>query len=833
MKTTSLANRTLRERGQVAVIFALMLPMIFALSGVVVGIGNWYVHGKNLQTKADAGAFAGGDSWEFPCGPQTDARIDAQARLYAGSNNPQVGKVPNSSIHTVLNGTSWYDDDSNPTPVEYNLFPPNTTPCAAEKLDVKVTEDNSFPLLSLIPLFPDIKRRARIEIRQVEGVTGLLPIAVRAPEPKSAAAVYYNELNGNIYAVRYLVKDNTIGAPSGLQGWTTLDTEDSANNGNPNWAGNGWAKFTPGGKTGVLIAVSFRGACNTGLPAGNTKIITEGNPCFEDNFATVSALCNQGSGTQIVNCNYTTGTWPSETVQAGLQFIRGYASTNPGTGPPGIESAYLTTVSCTPQTPYFNAHPGNACQDGLKVAVNLGALQGLYPNPPPATGQSLSALRAGDVQVRWCKVTAASPANNPCNSMFGTTEDMLPGSSTATGTVTFSTQTGTQIPTTANSGSNAIAIEVQLRNAQNSSNPACAGPTYSGPCRYRYTATLVTTNDLTRDQILANPIQRAFRGNSLTSTNIQWLRLTTDVNSCGSPPLSDMTYDEAASVPNGGPSCFLMDIGLKGGIAVDSNDQPILFNDGVGASQMGAVDCDPNIAQGQILIDGIRDGCNVSYARHPFDYNPLCPSANNLFDGYPGAYPTAPWNDGRWPPVRCIKTRPTSQMSQLTNGFEARFFGGSSSCPPTSTGYVKGRNYWDKDTNNGYVAPAGEEPLGYKEGSHDTHFWPSDPRIVTLFVAPTEAFAGNGQDSYPITGFIEVYVTGYGRIQGNGSVQIDDPCPGSALPTDLDLSGGNTGGRVVWGHIINYALRDGSATPSDNLCLPGGDPTPCVPALVE
>ena len=71
-----------------------MLPMILALGGIVIGVGNWYVHGKNLQTKADAGAFGGGDSWAFPCGPQIDARIDAQARLYAGSNNPQVGGVP-------------------------------------------------------------------------------------------------------------------------------------------------------------------------------------------------------------------------------------------------------------------------------------------------------------------------------------------------------------------------------------------------------------------------------------------------------------------------------------------------------------------------------------------------------------------------------------------------------------------------------------------------------------------------------------------------------------------------------------------------------------------
>ena len=107
-----------REHGQALVIFALLIPMILALGGVVIGIGNWYVHGKNLQTKADAGAFGGGAAWSFPCSTETDSTIADQARLYAGPTtvtptgvNPQVGGVHDSNIHTVLNGPEWYDDD--------------------------------------------------------------------------------------------------------------------------------------------------------------------------------------------------------------------------------------------------------------------------------------------------------------------------------------------------------------------------------------------------------------------------------------------------------------------------------------------------------------------------------------------------------------------------------------------------------------------------------------------------------------------------------------------------------------------------------------------------
>ena len=63
-----------RERGQVVLLFALLVPMILAVGGIVVGIGNWYVHAKNLQTKADSGALAGGVSWAFPCAADIDTK---------------------------------------------------------------------------------------------------------------------------------------------------------------------------------------------------------------------------------------------------------------------------------------------------------------------------------------------------------------------------------------------------------------------------------------------------------------------------------------------------------------------------------------------------------------------------------------------------------------------------------------------------------------------------------------------------------------------------------------------------------------------------------------
>jgi hypothetical protein len=798
--------------------FALLLPVIFAMSGVVIGVGNWFVHGKNLQTKADAGAFAGGGSWDFPCGPQVDARIDAQARLYAGSNNPQVGRVPDANVHTVLNGTNYYDDDSNPFPQENNLFPPNTTLCASERLDVKVTEDNSFPLASLLPVFPDIKRRARVEIQEAEGLSGILPIAIRAPEPTTAAAIFYDEDSGIVKGVKYFVKSTTVsGIPAGLQGWTTINSEDNSS------ATSTWAQFTPGAETGVVIATSFRGACNTpaglGFPGGNTKIVTTAAPCFEDNYVgqPVGNICNQGGATQVVNCYWTTGNWPSETVQSGLQFIQGYSTGTVTTGAPELRSVYLDSPSPATCGAYYTPLPPASCTALLHATIDVGSLV----NPPPPPGGTETRV-AANVEVRYRIVDDSG--GTYC--AFNTPTCDLNGSGGPNNTSWVTTN---DLPTfDSDTQRNAIAIRVRLKNTTVGS--TTCGNNFSATCEWFFTGAGRSTNVPTVAQILANPIQRSFRGSTVTAGSARWLRLTADQNCDG---ILDQIDGPAASQTTSTSHCFAMEMGLKGGLAVNSSDPAILLNDGVGPSQMGSVDCDPNIAQGQILTDGILTGCTPWYAKHPFDWNPLCPSANNLFSGYPSGNPGAPWDDGRWPPIRCIKTRPTGSMNQIQDGFKMRFFGNKNqnSCPTSpvdATGFVKGRNYWDID-NNSAALGGGPTGYGYKEGAHDTRFSKADPRIVTIFIAPTEAFASSGQNSYPIAGFVELYVTGFGRMRSGSN---DDPC-GDTPPPELDDCKGSACGYAVWGHLINYTVPSPGATPSGIICNPGSSTQPCVATLVE
>ena len=352
---------------------------------------------------------------------------------------------------------------------------------------------------------------------------------------------------------------------------------------------------------------------------------------------------------------YNTASWPNESTLSGLQFIRGYPTTGNGDLAPVLRTAYFSSNTCSTGTDYyFNAHPTNACTASLTATLNIGSEN--FPVGPPAGPQ----VRTGsNVEVRYRIV---SDTGNTC--AFNTATCSLNGAAGPGDTTYITSNT---IPTfAANSGRNAIALRVRYKSPIHVGATTCNAS--GNNCQFYITGTGTSARGAAAPSdaaILAAPVQRMFRGNSLMSTNVQWLRLSTYAG-CGATPSS---YPQAASVPNGaGNHCFFMDMGLKGGIAVDAGEQPILFNDGIGSSQMGSVDCDPTIPQGKELTIGVVNGCNVWYARHPFDYNPLCPSANNLFSGYPTGNPGSPWNDGRWPPIRCIKTRPTGSDEPAGEG---------------------------------------------------------------------------------------------------------------------------------------------------------------------
>jgi hypothetical protein len=229
-----------------------------------------------------------------------------------------------------------------------------------------------FPLFSLIPLFPDVKRKARVQIEQIEGLNGLLPIAVRVPKPASAAAVFYNEATGAILDVQHFCEDlnASVPAPAGLSGWSTFDPSDP----NPECASTQWASVTLQDVTGVVIATSFRPRCGTGNPPVNPP-----QPCMGFTATDVDAFCNQAGG--AVRCTYVTGSGASQNAESGVQFIRKYPQGPPVTnGPPELRSAWFSAPSAGCQE-YFSV-VANPCTMTLNADIDFGeALDPvLHPN---------------------------------------------------------------------------------------------------------------------------------------------------------------------------------------------------------------------------------------------------------------------------------------------------------------------------------------------------------------------------------------------------------------------------------------------------------------------
>ena len=854
------------ERGQVVLLFALLLPMLLALGAVVVGLGNWFTHARNLQTKVDAAAFAGGAMWGFPCGADIDSRIEAEARLYFGSHtaadltslssphNPQVGGIGGDRIYIGLNQADWWRGSF----AASDFSSPAGSVCQSKILDVKAAEQDVSPLWKLIPLFPDVKRKARVQIEEIDGLTGLLPIAVRLPQPLSAAAIFYDEASPtkSILAIKPLRQvclnpDNTtdciVGVPPGLGHWTTAP--------DPADATATWASFNVAAKTGVVVATSVRPACGAGTPPA-------GPPCLSTDPSLVGTsiddLCG-GSGT-AVRCFDADGSGASQTVRAGLHFIQGYTEGDVGSGRPALRRAWLEGVDCPPAGypgGYFNSAP-SPCRVKLTVEVDIGSLEEDVPPTPPDT--AVETRDGSNVQMRYCQVATGQVGPEACDpdlgaDQFGVDQDME--CSGGGPTVTCSTVTATHPLIATDSRENAFAIQVHLRRTSVPNHPDCSNDPlsdYTNLCRFFYTGAGYTGDSLppSGSDVLAAPVQRTYMGSLERTTPIKWLRLTVDpdcdpVNTPDDwipghvyPPDPE---EDAASQPEGATRCYVVDLGTAGGLARDQDEPPIAFNLGDNSSQRAYVDCDPDINN---LKSEIVAGCQwPPYAANKFDTTPYCPGHSGFFDKNNPPVAT-------WPPYRCVLTQ-TGNSSQVIQGFNERIFKKSNNptCPNedlSNLRYVEGRNYWHRlnnahdeetfawDGTGGGVAP------DFNGTAKGNTLLSNDPRLVSLFFTTYDSFTNTGNEVYPIVGFGNFYVTGYGEtINGKWKGGApEDPCDdgnGDALgagnepPPDLDMSR-NT--RWVWGHFVkDVAPAPFTTGGSGVLCNPEASFQPCVAVLVE
>jgi hypothetical protein len=313
--------RNLRgERGSVLIFVAVMVPVLIAAFAIVVDVGNWFVHKRSLQNEVDAAALAGGSAWGYCFNGAGNTALYAEAAKYAGGvYNLQAGGSLKGTLGVLFNSTTYPPDPPS------GLGPDDTSadPCTATGgrfiFDVKATEKD-VPLLlqGLVPMTgPDLHATARVELRQVEALHGMLPLGVPDVRPNFVFAQFVNEVSG--------------GTP--LTSWIEL-TKSGVAGGNQFWTLS--TASTPVAISSADIGVRLR------LVGGTDK----------------TAACGQN----LVDC-YDAGS------ANGLLHIRGWSTG----GATSLRNAWLLPGTCAFDS-YFATSP---CDGGIQAEVDLGALHPL------------------------------------------------------------------------------------------------------------------------------------------------------------------------------------------------------------------------------------------------------------------------------------------------------------------------------------------------------------------------------------------------------------------------------------------------------------------------
>lgn len=308
------------ERGQVLVIFAVLLPIFMLLGSIVLAVGNWYVHKRHLQTQVDAAVLATGADFTgcFLQPAATNGVITSSALNYAGDTQRDTGTVnlqvqEPDDVRVVLNSSNYWTSANPSTNLAtgYDMDwtmdgDPNVAgqqssqPCDAKFLDAKATDDKAPLLWRWIPLVPSIKSHAVIEIRQIREKSGFLPLAVPENNPRSVAALFLNEASANT-----------------VDSWTFLTAPTSASdtstvNGETVAVWDGAAAVDVKEQTGVIILRSRALLTDADLQGKTLSQMCAiaGTNCF-------GSIPNQS---------------PPSTNRTGLSFIFGQGGTPPNNG---------------------------------------------------------------------------------------------------------------------------------------------------------------------------------------------------------------------------------------------------------------------------------------------------------------------------------------------------------------------------------------------------------------------------------------------------------------------------------------------------------------------
>jgi hypothetical protein len=408
------------ERGVVMVLFAVVLPVVLLMGVIAVDIGNWFVHQKRLQTLADASVLAGGGSFTG-CGQDmaaTNLVIKNAALNYAGdttrdsATRNQQEQHRDNDDHVVLNSKDYWaeGDPTDGSTRDWTWVAPYTPsdtskPCQTKALDVKETEKVVPLLFGLIPVQTTPHARARVEIRQVESVTGLLPFAVPEVAPAKVGVVIFDE-NGSASSPASVrgaawLANNTPSPPPDLSAFNTWDGDLAGVN------LNGSENFNT-----IIVISRWAGASLN----GSLQTICTQNP--------VQVTC-YGKG------------W---SLNSGLSFIHAYSDGTAGSAQfPRIRQAVLVGGCGTDfSSPYFNLNGGCSMVVQAKIDFGVSGDPRIFPTCAVVPGYTWSAGGLGGALGTWTQTGGFSPSAGRNDQSINNVETLKTGAS-CPGSRTYST----------------------------------------------------------------------------------------------------------------------------------------------------------------------------------------------------------------------------------------------------------------------------------------------------------------------------------------------------------------------------------------------------------
>ena len=306
------------ENGGIIALTGLLLPALVVLLAVVIQIGNWWVHKRHLQIQVDAAALAAGQQFA-DCLHQSGGTVESQmeniALDYGGRSwNAQVGTPDSAGPVTLSFQHNAYPPPANPPAAETDVAEGQDA-CTSAMFDVKATEAG-IPNFFKLPLLPiSVHAHARVQLRLLTELKGLLPVAVPDVRFNYAFATFIDETTGN--------------PPSGCPGTCTIQLQKSGVTGGEQF----WATATP---LSVPITSAHIGV--------RLRLVGGPNP---------GAACD----TLYTECYDANST-------GGVVHIRGWSS---GSGV-SLHNAWLLGGSCDPDAYFAKAD----CSGGVQAEIDLG-----------------------------------------------------------------------------------------------------------------------------------------------------------------------------------------------------------------------------------------------------------------------------------------------------------------------------------------------------------------------------------------------------------------------------------------------------------------------------